>query len=84
MAAEQGGNCELTQAGRTVVENEVLVIGMPNLAATVAADSSALYARNVLDFLKLVFDKDGAFSINREDDILAACLVCHDGEVLRK
>jgi NAD(P) transhydrogenase subunit alpha len=84
MAAEQGGNCELTRAGETIVDNGVLVIGISNLAATVAADTSALYARNVLDFLKLVLDKEGHFTINREDDIVAACLVCHDGEVLRK
>ncbi|MDQ0144126.1 NAD/NADP transhydrogenase alpha subunit, partial [Cupriavidus necator] len=46
-----------------------------NLASMVAADASALYARNVLDFLKLVVDKDGQFTLNLEDDIVAACLM---------
>jgi NAD(P) transhydrogenase subunit alpha len=62
----------------------VQIIGQPNLAALVAADSSALYARNLLDFLKLVIDKEGRFALNKEDDIVVACLVCHAGEVLRK
>jgi len=84
MAAEQGGNCALTQPGTTAVHNNVQIIGMANLPAMVAADSSALYARNLLDFLKLVLDKEGKFAINKEDDIVSACLVCHAGEILRK
>ena len=47
------------------------------------ADASALYARNLLDFLKLVIDKDGQFQLNLEDDIVAACLMCRDGQVVR-
>jgi NAD(P) transhydrogenase subunit alpha len=84
MAAEQGGNCALTEAGKTVVHNNVQIIGQPNIPALVAADTSALYARNLIDFLKLVIDKEGKFSINKEDDIVAACLMCHGGEILRK
>jgi len=84
MAAEQGGNCELTEPGKTALRYNVQIIGQPNLPALVAADSSALYARNLLDFLKLVLDKDGKFSINKDDDIVVACLVCHGGEILRK
>ena len=84
MAIEQGGNCPLTELGRTVVKHGVTLIGEPNLASLVAADASALYARNVLDFLKLVFDKDDQFFIDREDEIVRATLLCHDGETLRK
>lgn len=84
MAAEQGGNCALTEPGKVAVRHHVQIIGLPNLPALVAADSSALYARNLIDFLKLVIDKDGQLVINKEDDIVAACLVCHAGEVLRK
>ena len=83
MAVEQGGNCAISELGRWVVKNGVTLIGQPNLPATVPADSSALYARNVIDFLKLVFDKDGKFTVNLEDDIVKACLVTHDGQVLR-
>src|SRR5882724_10466861 len=67
MAVEQGGNCVLSEAGRTVLKHGVNIIGQPNLPATVPADSSALYARNLLDFLKLVFDKDGNFVVNKDD-----------------
>jgi NAD(P) transhydrogenase subunit alpha len=62
----------------------VTIIGEPNLPALVAADASALYARNVLDFLKLVIDKDGKLVIDREDEIVRAVLVAIDGDVLRK
>jgi len=84
MAIEQGGNCPLTELGKTVVKHGVTLIGEPNLPALVAADASALYARNVLDFLKLVIDKEGRLIIDREDEIVRAVLVCLDGQVLRK
>nr|WP_314541901.1 Re/Si-specific NAD(P)(+) transhydrogenase subunit alpha [uncultured Massilia sp.] len=83
MAIAQGGNCPLTEYGKTVVKHGVTIIGEPNLAALVAADASALYARNVLDFLKLVIDKDGRLVIDREDEIVRAVLVAQGGDVLR-
>ena len=76
------GNCPLTEAGRTVVKHGVTIVGETNLPALVAADSSSLYARNVLDFLKLVLDKEAAFSLNLADDIVAACLMTHSGSVV--
>ena len=79
-----GGNCVLTEAGKTVVKHGVTLVGETNLAALVAADASALYARNVLDFLKLVLTKDGQFTVDLEDDIVAACLMTQGGEVKRK
>ena len=79
-----GGNCVLTEAGKTVVKHGVTLVGETNLAALVAADASALYARNVLDFLKLVLTKDGQFKVDLEDDIVAACLMMQDGTVKRK
>ena len=78
------GNCPLTEAGRTVVKHGVTLVGETNLPALVAADSSSLYARNVLDFLKLVVDKEAAFKLDLEDDIVAACLMSHAGDVKRK
>jgi NAD(P) transhydrogenase subunit alpha len=84
LAAAQGGNCPLTVADQVVVENGVTIVGPTNLAGEVAADASALYARNLLDFLKLVFTKEGQFDVNLEDDIVAACLMCRDGQVIRK
>ena len=84
LAAAQGGNCPLTEADRVVVRHGVTLVGHTNLPAMVATDASALYARNLLDFLKLVIDNDGQFHLNLEDDIVAACLMCRDGEVVRK
>ncbi|HEY1043110.1 MAG TPA: Re/Si-specific NAD(P)(+) transhydrogenase subunit alpha [Telluria sp.] len=84
LAVEQGGNCTLSELGKTVTRHGVHIIGEPNLAALVAADASALYARNVLDFLKLVIDKDHQLVIDREEEILKATLLCADGQVLRK
>jgi NAD(P) transhydrogenase subunit alpha len=79
-----GGNCPLTEAGKTVQRHGVTIVGETNLPALVAADSSSLYARNVLDFLKLVFTKEGAFQVPMDDDIVAACLMTRDGAVTRK
>ena len=84
LAAAQGGNCPLTVADQVVNENGVTIVGPTNLPAQVGADASALYARNLLDFMKLLFDKNGALVINLEDDIVAACLMCRDGQVVRK
>ncbi len=84
MAVEQGGNCPLSELGKTVTKYGVHIIGEANLPALVAADASALYSRNLIDFMKLIVDKDGALAINREDEIVAATLLCSGGEVLRK
>ena len=83
MAVEQGGNCAVSEVNKIVDKYGVQIVGATNLAAMVPADSSALYARNVLDFLKLVIDKDGMLTINLEDDIVKACLMCRDGNMLR-
>ena len=79
-----GGNCPLTETDRTVVKHGVTLVGETNLPALVAADASALYARNVLDFLKLVLGKDGGMQVDLTDDIVAACLMTQGGEVKRK
>jgi len=84
MAVEQGGNCPLSQLNQTVTTaNRVKIVGMPNLAALVPTDASALYARNLLDFLKLVITKEGGLQVPMDDDIVAAALVCKDGQVTR-
>ncbi|SDI59605.1 Re/Si-specific NAD(P)(+) transhydrogenase subunit alpha [Pseudomonas panipatensis] len=83
LAAAQGGNCPLTEAEKVVVKHGVTIVGHSNLAALVPADASALYARNLLDFLKLTLSAEG-FKVNLEDDIVAACLMCRDGQVVRK
>ena len=79
-----GGNCPLSEADKTVVKHGVTLMGETNLPALVAADASSLYARNVLDFLKLIINKEGALHVDMQDDIVAACLMTQGGAVLRK
>lgn len=82
LAVEQGGNCPLTEKDRVVVKHGVTLVGYSNLPAMLAADASALYARNVLSFVNLLVDpKTGVMTINRTDEILAAALVCLDGQL---
>ncbi len=83
MAVESGGNCPLSEINKTVVKHGVHLIGIANLPGLVAADSSALYARNLMNFLNLMFDADsGEFKLNHEDEIIAGTLVCIDGEAV--
>lgn len=83
LAVERGGNCPLSRPDEVVVAHGVTLIGYTNLPAMVGADASALYARNVLDFLKLILDKEGALAIQREDEIVAACMVADANRVTR-
>lgn len=78
-----GGNCPLTEADKVVMKHGVHLVGYTNLASMVATDASALYARNLLDFVKLIVTKEGALNIDLADDIVAATLLCRDGQVTR-
>jgi NAD(P) transhydrogenase subunit alpha len=85
MAVEQGGNCPLSELDKTVTKHGVHLIGVANIPSLVAADSSALYSRNLLNFLGLMLDaKTGEFKINREDEVIAGTLVCAGGEITKK
>ncbi|MBN3830388.1 Re/Si-specific NAD(P)(+) transhydrogenase subunit alpha [Burkholderia sp. Ac-20344] len=74
----RGGNCPLTEADCVVTRYGVQIAGYTNLPSMVASDASALYARNVLDFLKLIVDEGGQLRIDTTDDIVAATLLGHD------
>jgi NAD(P) transhydrogenase subunit alpha len=78
------GNCPLTEADKIVEKNGVKIIGYTNLASMVAADASALYSRNLLDFMKLIVDSEAKLVIPTDDDIVTACLMCRDGQAIRK
>jgi len=78
------GNCPLTEADKIIEVNGVKIVGYTNLASMVAADASALYARNLIDFMKLIVDKDAKLVIPTDDDIVTACLMCRDGQAVRK
>jgi NAD(P) transhydrogenase subunit alpha len=81
LAAETGGNCELTQAGETVIENGVKVIGPRNLASEMPAPSSQLYAKNLENLLGLMITEEGQLNIDFEDDIIAAACITQGGEI---
>jgi proton-translocating NAD(P)+ transhydrogenase subunit alpha len=81
VAAEQGGNCEVTRAGENVVRKGVTVMGPVNLAATVPYHASQMYARNVSAFLALIV-KDGTLTVDTTDDIVRETLVARGGEVV--
>jgi H+-translocating NAD(P) transhydrogenase subunit alpha len=84
MAAESGGNCEMTRAGKTIREHSILIIGPQNLPAQVPFHSSQMYAKNLHSFLSLLVDKNGVIVREFTDEILAASLLVHGGEVLHK
>jgi H+-translocating NAD(P) transhydrogenase subunit alpha len=81
LAAERGGNCELTRAGEEVVENGVIILGPLNLAASVPKDASNMYSRNLVTFVRLLFDKDAKFKLNLEDECIRETMVVKDGEI---
>ncbi|HYD45427.1 MAG TPA: Re/Si-specific NAD(P)(+) transhydrogenase subunit alpha [Phenylobacterium sp.] len=83
IAVEQGGNVEGSRAGEVVVTpGGVTIVGYTNLPGRIAADASALYARNLVAFAGLLLDKDGQFAPDYEDEILKAALVCTGGKVV--
>ena len=85
LAAEQGGNVEGTDPGKSIVRHGVKLIGIANLPATVPTDASALYARNLLNMVGLMLDpKTGELNIDRTEEILAGTLACADGAVVKK
>jgi NAD(P) transhydrogenase subunit alpha len=85
MAVEAGGNCPLSELDKVVIKHGVHLIGIANLPGLVAADSSALYARNLMNFLNLMLDaKSGEFKIDREDEIVNGTIVCTSGEIIKK
>jgi NAD(P) transhydrogenase subunit alpha len=85
LAVETGGNVEGVELGKVVTKHGAKIVGLPNLAGLLPADASALYARNLLNFMNLLVDpKSGELKLNREDDIIAGALACIDGAVVKK
>ena len=82
IAAERGGNCELTKPGETVVHNGISILGPVNLPSAVPYHASQMYAKNIATFLKYLIGKDGNLAIDRADEIVRETLVTHGGEVV--
>ena len=81
LAAETGGNCELTEAGQTVIKDGVKIVGPKNLASELPGHASQLYAKNLENLLGLMITEEGALNLNFEDDIIDAATITHDGEI---
>jgi NAD(P) transhydrogenase subunit alpha len=81
LAAESGGNCELTQPNRIVQAHGVTILGPQNLPAQIPFHSSQMYAKNLQSFLALLVNSDGTLTREFTDEILSACLLVHAGEV---
>ncbi len=81
IAAASGGNTDLTENDKTVIHNGVHIVGNSNLPATMPADASKLYGKNVLNFLQLIINKEGGLNLNFEDDLVKGTCVVHGGAV---
>jgi NAD(P) transhydrogenase subunit alpha len=84
LAAETGGNCELTQPGQIIDHNGVTIIGTLNLPSTLPIHASQMYAKNIQNLLALMINKDGALVLNMDDDIVAGTVITHNGQVLHE
>jgi H+-translocating NAD(P) transhydrogenase subunit alpha len=84
LAGESGGNCELTEAGRTVVEGGVKVIAPTNLPSEMATHASQLYAKNVDNLLGLLVDDEGNLGLDFDDEVVAGACITHDGAIVNE
>ena len=84
LAAERGGNCELTKLDETVVVHGVTILGPSNLATTIPFHASQMYAKNLVTFIKEITDKEGALAIDLENEVHAGTLLTRDGAVVHK
>jgi len=78
------GNCPLTEANEVVVKHGVTIVGYTNLPSMVSADASSLYAKNVLEFMKLIVSSEGKLSLPSQDELVTACLLCDQGSIIKK
>jgi H+-translocating NAD(P) transhydrogenase subunit alpha len=84
LAAESGGNCELTEPGRTVVRHDVKILGPLNVPSTLAEHASQLYARNVQALLGLMISEAGGLSLDFGDEVIAGACITRDGEIVHE
>jgi len=82
LAVESGGNCEGSEPAKIVLKHGVKIVGYANVPSRLAVDASALYARNLAEFMKLIVQKDGTLKIDREDEILKGSVLTQDGQIV--
>jgi len=84
LAASSGGNCEVSENDKTVTHNGVKIIGQSNFPSTMPADASKMYGTNLINFSKLLFDDEGNFNINMEDEIVKGTCLTHQGKIVNE
>jgi H+-translocating NAD(P) transhydrogenase subunit alpha len=84
LAAETGGNCELTEAGRTVVKEDVTIVGPVNLPASMPDHASSLYARNIQSLLGVMTGEEGALHLDFEDEVIAGACITREGQIVHE
>jgi NAD(P) transhydrogenase subunit alpha len=84
LASVTGGNTDYTKNNETVVINNVTIIGNSNLASMQPSDASKMYGKNILNFLKLIIDKDGNINLNFDDDLVKGTCITHNGQIVNE
>ncbi|MBV8219993.1 MAG: Re/Si-specific NAD(P)(+) transhydrogenase subunit alpha [Solirubrobacterales bacterium] len=84
LAAESGGNCELTEPGQTVVRHDVKILGPLNVPSTMAEHASQLYARNIQSLLGLMISDEGELTLDFDDEVIAGACITRDGEIVHE
>jgi H+-translocating NAD(P) transhydrogenase subunit alpha len=84
LAGEAGGNCELTQPGETIVEDDVIITAPLNLPATMPEHASQLYSRNIQSLLELITGEEGQLELNFDDEVVAGACITRDGEIVHE
>jgi NAD(P) transhydrogenase subunit alpha len=81
LAAERGGNCDLTEQGKTIVAHDVIIVGPENVPSDLAYHASQMYGKNMQTLLELILDEKGSLNLDLSDEIVAGTLIAHDGDV---
>ena len=84
LAASSGGNCEVTQNGKTIVHNQVTIIGKSDYPSDMPFDASKMFGNNLINFLKLMITKEGGLNLNFEDDIVKGTCITHDNQIVNE
>lgn len=84
LAASTGGNCEITQNGKTIVHNQVLIVGKSDYPSDMPFDASKMFGNNIINFLKLVIGPEGQLNLNFNDDLVKGTCITHGGQIVNE
>lgn len=84
LAASTGGNCELTKDNETIMEHGVTIVGQSNYPSLMPVDASKMFGKNILNFIELLFNEEGEFNLNFDDDIVKGTCITHEGEIINE